>query len=264
MGGQAGTEFELTLTGNDLDDARELSFSHPGITAKQKIDEAGNPVPNQYSVTIADNCPPGVHEARVMTRLGMSSSRVFCVSSLKEVIQKRPNTSLATAMELPINSICNAAMSAQAVDHYSFNAKKGQRIVAQCAAKGIDSKLNAVLIIADAQGRDLLVERRGGALDFTVPEDGSYGIKVHELTYKGGAEYFYRLSLEEYPAGKPIAALPSTKPRQFVFLAPGGDQPQSRARRKRTRRHNQSPEDHTPRGHRRQFLPGGGCGRVRV
>ena len=38
-----------------------------------------------------------------------------------------------------------------------------------CATRGIDSKLDAVVIIADAAGRDLLVERRGGALDFAVP-----------------------------------------------------------------------------------------------
>ena len=227
MGGQVGTQFEVTLTGSHLDEARELTFSHNGISAKQLTDATGNPVPNKFVVTIADDCPPGVHEARVMTRLGMSSSRVFCVSALQEVVQKKPNTSLAQAMELSLNSVCNAAMSAQAVDHYAFQANKGQRIVVQCAAKGMDSKANAVVILADAQGRDLLVERRGGALDFHVPEEGQYVIKVHELTYKGGAEYFYRLALEEYPADKPIVDLPSTKPVNSFSWPPVGLGPQA-------------------------------------
>jgi hypothetical protein len=50
-------------------------------------------------------------------------------------------------------------------------------------------KLNTTVIVADAAGADLLVERRGGVLDFTVPEDGSYVIKVHELTFKGGPAF---------------------------------------------------------------------------
>ncbi len=211
MGGQAGTEVEITITGEELDGAHKLMFSDPRITATQKLNAQGNPEPNKYLVKIAADCPPGVHEARILTRLGQSSSRVFCVGSLPEVVQKGPNTTLATAMDLPINSICNAVMTVRAVDHYAFQGKKGQRVVVQCAAQGVDSKLNAVLVIADAAGRDLLVERRGGALDFTVPEDGRYIIKVHELTYKGGPEFFYRLVVQELPAGAPVAKLPSTK-----------------------------------------------------
>src|SRR5690606_10518057 len=141
---------------------------------------AGKPIVNQYVVAIAADCPPGLYEARVMTRLGISSSRAFSVGQLRELVQAKPNTSLAAAMELPLNSICNAVMTARSVDHYAFEARQGQRIVVDCATRGIDSKLDAVVIIADAMGRDLLVERRGGVLDFTVPADGKYVIKVHE------------------------------------------------------------------------------------
>ena len=222
MGGQAGTEFEVTITGEELEGADQLAFSDPRITATPKKDVSGAPVPNTYLVKIAADCPPGVYEARAMSRLGQSSSRVFSVGSLPELVQKGPNTTLATAMELPVNSICNAAMTVRAVDYYSFQAKQGQRIVVQCAAQGIDSKLNAVLVIADAAGRDLLVERRGGALDFDVPEDGRYVIKVHELTYKGGREYFYRLAVQEYAAGAPIEPVPSTQPVNSFSWPPEG------------------------------------------
>ena len=115
-------------------------------------------------------------------------------------------------MELKVNSICNATITQRAVDHYVFAGQKGQRIIVDCATRGIDSKLDAVVIIADAAGRDLQVERRGGALDFTVPDDGRYVIKVHDLTFKGGPAYFYRLGLWELPVGAPIVRLPTTKP----------------------------------------------------
>src|SRR5690606_40576684 len=66
-------------------------------------------------VAIASDCPPGLHEARVMTRLGVSSSRIFNVSTLPEVTRQKPNTTLETAMPIEVGSICNAVMTAQAV-----------------------------------------------------------------------------------------------------------------------------------------------------
>lgn len=211
MGAKVGSQVEVTISGDNLDDADVLTFSDPRITATRKMNAAGQPEPNRYVVAIAADCPLGLHEARLMTRLGISSSRAFSVGSLDEVNQKTPNTTLATAMELKVNSICNSVMTNRAVDHYVFEGRKGQRVILECSAKGIDSKLEAVLIIGDAAGRDLVVERRSGVLDFTVPEDGKYVIKVHELTFKGGADCFYRLGLWELPADATVVRMPSTK-----------------------------------------------------
>lgn len=211
MGGKAGSTFEVTITGEHLDEISELSFSHPGITARPASGSDGQPVPNRFIVAIAEDCPTGLHEARVMTRLGISSSRIFSVGSLPEVIQTSGNTTLDKAMELPVNSVCNAAMTARSVDFYRFDARQGQRIVIECAAQGIDSKLKPVLIVADADGSDLQVERRGGSIDFSVPETGSYVIKVHELTYNGGPHYFYRLIVRAAEPGSVIPRPASTR-----------------------------------------------------
>src|SRR5688572_11604755 len=92
MGGQAGTQVEVTISGENLEDADQLAFSDPRITAAPKLDAAGKPIANKYLVTIAADCPPGVYEARVMSRLGMSSSRIFSVGALPEVVQSAKNT----------------------------------------------------------------------------------------------------------------------------------------------------------------------------
>jgi hypothetical protein len=210
MGGRAGTTVEIAITGDNLDDADQLLFSDARLVAARKLAANGQPEPNKYTVTIDPACPAGVYETRVLTRLGLSSSRIFSVGTLDEVHQKSPNTTLAAPQELPLNSVCNAATSVRAVDYYAFTAKQGQRVIVDCATRGIDSKLDAVVIVADSAGRDLLVERRGGVLDFNVPADGRYVIKVHELTFKGGPEFFYRLGLWEQPAGTPIVRQPST------------------------------------------------------
>lgn len=211
MGGQVGTTVDITITGEELDDASELLFSDPHLTAVPKLDATGKPVPNQYTITVAADCPVGVYETRVRTRLGVSSARVFSVNNLPELMQKPGNTSVANAMELPINTIVNAVMSGRSADHYRFTGKKGQRVFVDVAARGIDSKLEAVVVIGDSLGRDLVVERRTGALDYTLPEDGNYIIKVHELTYQGGAAYFYRLALRELAVGAVAVRQPATR-----------------------------------------------------
>jgi hypothetical protein len=102
-------------------------------------------------------------------------------------------------------------MTARSIDFFSFEAQKGQRVVVEAAAEGIDSKLKPVLIVADAKGADLVVERRGGAIDFTAPEAGQYVVKVHDLTYNGGPYYFYRLALRTAAEGARVARLPATR-----------------------------------------------------
>ncbi|MCA9084277.1 MAG: PPC domain-containing protein [Planctomycetaceae bacterium] len=211
MGGQVGTTVEVTIAGDNFEDVEELIFSHPGITAVPVRNDAGVPVANRFTVNIAADCPAGIHEARTMTRLGVSSSRVFSVGTLPEVVQTAGNTSLEKAMTLTVNSLCNGAVTKQAVDYYSFEAQKDQRVVVDCAARGVDSKMYPVLVVADEKGNDLQVERRGGAVDFTAPADGTYVVKVHDLTFDGGPYHFYRLVLQSLEADQRIVRQPSTR-----------------------------------------------------
>ena len=227
MGAQVGTQVTVTITGENLEQVEELLFSHAGITATAARDQNGQLLENQFVVTVADDCPPGIYEARVMSRLGISSSRVFTVGMLPEVVRTSPNTSRETAMPLPMNVMCNASASRQAVDYYSFKARQDQRIAVDCAAQGIDSKLKPVLIIADADGNDLQVERRGGAIDFRPPKDGTYLIKIHDLTYNGGPPCFYRLALRELKPDSLLTRLPATARVSSFSWPPAGFDPQS-------------------------------------
>ena len=225
MGGQAGSTVEVTVTGENLEEVTELSFSTPLITAK--------PVPGaerKFAVTIAPDAPVGVHDARVWSRLGVSSARAFSVSRLPEVTKAQPNNTLETALELPVGVICNAAMTKRAVDFYRFQGVKGRRVVIDCAATGIDSRLTPVVVLADAKGADLKVNRTGGVIDFTLPADGAYVIKVNDLTYQGGERHFYRLALQEVPAGAPAPRQPQTQAVSAMSWPPQGLSAEASAR----------------------------------
>jgi hypothetical protein len=195
MGGQAGQSVEVTITGENIEDVTELTFSTPKITAKPVAGAV-----NKFNVSIAADAAVGVYDARVMSRLGMSSVRAFSVNKLPELVRTKANNTLETALPLAVGSICNATMTKRTVDFYSFQGVKGQAVAIDCAAVGIDSRLTPVLILADGKGADLKVNRTGGMIDFTPPADGSYIIKVSDLTYQGGERHFYRLALQKSPA----------------------------------------------------------------
>ncbi len=195
MGGQAGQSVEVTITGENIEDVTELTFSSPKITAKPVAGAT-----NKFTVSIAADAPVGVYDARVMSRLGVSSVRAFSVNKLPEVVRTKANNTLETALPLAVGSICNATMTKRAVDFYSFQGVKDQAVAIDCAAVGIDSRLTPVLILADGKGADLKVNRTGGMIDFTPPADGTYIIKVSDLTYQGGERHFYRLALQKGPA----------------------------------------------------------------
>ena len=46
-GGKAGTSFEVSVSGPDLDDAMQIHFSNSGITATQKMSVANLPETNK-------------------------------------------------------------------------------------------------------------------------------------------------------------------------------------------------------------------------
>ena len=44
MGGQAGTNVDVTISGDNIEDVELLRFSHPGLTAIPKLDANGLPI----------------------------------------------------------------------------------------------------------------------------------------------------------------------------------------------------------------------------
>ncbi len=210
VGGQVGTSFEVAITGDYLEGAEALLFSGSGIVATPRRSADGKVVPNKFTVAIDKTIPVGIYEARVLARLGASSPRAFCVGNLPEITKSKPNTTLETALELPMNAACNAVLTKKAVDYYTFTATAGTRVFIECAAAGIDSKLTPVLIVADQNGKDLTSTRSGGILDFIIPADGKYVLKTHSLTFQGGPDQFYRLAISQIPADAPLPRQLST------------------------------------------------------
>jgi hypothetical protein len=199
-GGKVGTTFEIVVSGVDLDDATQLRFSTTNISATPKINETtGLTEANRFIVTIASNAPIGICDLRVAGRFGISNPRAFVIGQWAEAPEKSGNNALETATEIGLGSTINGQADANALDHFKFAARKGERVLIECAAEEIDSKMQASLLLCDLSGRELEQSRGGGLLDFTAAADGQYILKVHDFLYRGGAEYFYRLTVGTSP-----------------------------------------------------------------
>ncbi len=213
-GGRAGSTVEVAVAGVDLDDATRIYFSHAGIKSAPAKDS------NKFTVTIGAEAPPGLYEARVVGRYGVSNPRVFVVGDLPETVEPSGNNSAESAAIIASGTTVNGRVSANAVDYFKLTAKQGQRLLIECVAKAIDSRMDTVLSLVDANGRELERNRRGGVLDFTAPADGGYLLKVHDFTYRGGEEFFYRLTVSTAPRIDfifPPAGQPGTKSKFMVY-----------------------------------------------
>ncbi len=219
-GGKSGTEFEITVAGTDLDEADALHFSHPGIAATLKS-------PNHFAVKIPPQFPVGIYDVRVIGKLGVSNPRAFAVGDRLEVIRTKAHDKAEAAVELPVGSIFNGNATAAVADWFKFTAKKGERILIECAAREIDSRMSPVLAVLDAGGREIETVRKGGLLDFTAPSDGQFVVKLNDLTFGGGPEFFYRLKISKGPFVDfifPPAGVPGTKATFTIYGRglPGG------------------------------------------
>ncbi|MGE3804881.1 MAG: hypothetical protein AB7K24_09440, partial [Gemmataceae bacterium] len=217
-GGKLGSTVEVIIGGADLDDATALEFYHPGLKAeripdppppkpdpKDKKPKPPPTPPTKFKVTIAGNVAPGIYDARVIGKWGVSNPRAFVVGDLAEVMETEPNDDVDKAQKLEINQVVNGTINKNVdVDYFLFTGKKGQRVLAHCAASSIDSRATPFLQIIAADGRRLAgnwrFDDRDAFVDVTLPSDGDYLIRVNEHAYLfGGNEYFYRLTLSQKP-----------------------------------------------------------------
>ena len=195
-GVKAGETVEIEVRGSDLDGATILWFDHPGLRAFHLKG-------TRFRVACAPGTPPGHHDVRAFGTFGVTNPRTFVVGGLPESLEAEPNNSPTQANVLAVNSVVNGEVTATDVDHFAFEGRKGQRVWLDLEAERVDSRLDATLRLFDAKGRELAESRDAeGAdpfLDVTLPDDGRYVVKLHDVIFRGSNEHPYRLTLSDGP-----------------------------------------------------------------
>ena len=208
-GGKIGSQVELKIVGTDLDEVDQLVFSHAGLKATQKTSPAGDlqktarRAPGEFVLQIGADVPAGVYEVRAVGRFGMSNPRAFHVAGYEELSETGNISSREQAMPVPLGSVVSGRVDADSIDYFKITAEKGQRLLVDCWAQRVDSRMDGTLVLYDPDGRELRrvrdVARRDPVLDLTAPVAGDYVVGLYDFTYGGGAEHFYRLAVHRGP-----------------------------------------------------------------
>ncbi len=211
LGGQAGSEVVLETRGKDLDEVKTLHFDHPGLKA---VHVKGT----DFRVAIAADVPPGSYEVRAVGKYGISGAQLFEVGrGLTEVAEVEPNDNPDKAQRVPMNAAVNGKSDNNGDDFFRFAAKKGERVVVDCRAFRLNSRLRAIVSVLAADGRVLAASRpyyyqTDPLVDFTAPADGDYLVRLHDMTFLGGLPY--RLIISNHPQIEnafPAAIAPGAK-----------------------------------------------------
>ncbi len=209
--GRIGESLKVSLHGSHLEELSELRFTHPGIVA-HRVTQPGNeflpnpcPVGSEFQVTIGDDVPPGIYEARAVCYLGITTARPFVVApnDSNEVMESSDHSTRDTALEVELNSVISGTVSSRGIDWYRFTAPGGQRVLLEILAERIDSRMDGLLIAYDSDGREVARNRdtygRDPFLEVSPDQDTEYFLAVSDILYRGGPEHFYRLSISNKP-----------------------------------------------------------------
>jgi hypothetical protein len=187
-GARQGTTVQVTLTGQDLDQLTSLHFSDARITAKAG---AAN---NVFSVSVPADVPAGTYDVRAVGRYGMSNPRAFVVGAFEETVAQGANTTPQAATPLGLGTTASAVAAPSAAHFYRLSLRKAEHVALILRTRSIDSRMDPSMVLTDSSGRECAVSRRSDPIDFTAPAEGDYLLNVHDVTYRGGPEFFYRLT----------------------------------------------------------------------
>jgi hypothetical protein len=170
------------------------------------------------------NGEPGVYPLAVRKEDGIVNRLPFAVDNLPESLEREPNHSIATAQPVTLPIIVNGRVErAGDWDVFRFEGRAGDAIVAEVYARRLDSPLDSVLKLTDADGKQLAYnddhEDKGAGLDThfadsyvtaTLPADGTYYIHLGDAQRQAGPDYAYRLRISAPRPDFALRAVPST------------------------------------------------------
>jgi hypothetical protein len=208
LGGRVGQPVELTLTGTQLTDAIGLLLPFP-VT----VQFAGDGQKLTAKFTVPADAPLGTHPLRLITRTGVSNVRVFCVDELPEISDGPDQRRRSTALPVPVPVVVNGRVPSEASTFYKLTAQAGQRLTFEVLSRRLGQPLDPVVLLHDARtdrelagvfSDDAPGLQSDSRLSYTCKAAGDYLLEVRDSTYRGGADYTYRLRIADVPTATSV------------------------------------------------------------
>lgn len=201
---QRGVETKIRLFGKNLFDLAEIKF-HNSKLSGHLIREGDGMANEAWALVIAESdLRRGAYELSVVNTNGESGKIPLQVDDLPQVYLKKIDPGKAPGvLQWPV-SVWGTHQKSGDTDEFAIDAKSGQTLIFDVAAKRFGSKSEIVLSMFDSTGR-LLATSSGmdgsnePLLAHTFTSDGRFTIRINELILGASVDHFYRLSIGEFP-----------------------------------------------------------------
>lgn len=221
-GAQRGTTVEVRVGGHYFHGDAGFALTGPGTTSSPRIRETETvwfegpllplsasqrqedyPRDHAATIQVAEDAPLGVRYWQAWTSQGVTSSRVFVIGDLPEVVEQEiDGAPIPTRVTLPV-TINGRIFPREEMDIWTFEARRGQSITCAVQAQALGSPLETRLQIADAQGTVLheAIAPPGSdpQIRFAAPDDGTYQVRLQDVQFGGLQNYVYRLTITAGP-----------------------------------------------------------------
>ncbi|MFC1467212.1 hypothetical protein ACFLQY_00765 [Verrucomicrobiota bacterium] len=200
-----------------MQDPDRLQKKLPKDKAAEEMKRQLNPQLSErlvLEVTIAADALDGERELRIQTPGGVSNPIFFHVGNLNEASELEPNDDHHAVdlqeVELPV--LINGQIMPGDIDHFRFEAKKGDQLVVDVSARklipyladAVPGWFQATLALFDEEGNEVAFAddykfNPDPVLFYDVPEDGRYILEIRDSIYRGREDFVYRVSVGKLP-----------------------------------------------------------------
>jgi hypothetical protein len=161
--------------------------------------------PKDYggAMAIAADAAPGLRYWRLATSQGATASMKFVVGELPEIVEREvEGESVAVGVALPI-TINGRIFPREDLDEWSFTGRQGETIRAEVFSARLGYPLEARLVLVGPDGKPLAEDTGSMAGDAcvgaTLPLDGTYTLRIHDVNFSGLQHFVYRLTVTNGP-----------------------------------------------------------------
>ncbi len=167
---------------------------------------------------------PGVYTVSTRGKGGYFSNRApFAFDSLPEITEEEPNNTAKKAQSVKLPVIINGRMDKPGdVDIFKFEGHAGDQVVAEVSARRLDSPLDSVVKLTDANDQCLAINddnedlatglnthHADSYMRATLPSNGTYYVHISDTEHNGGEEYAYRLRVSAPQIDFALRVVPS-------------------------------------------------------
>jgi hypothetical protein len=170
------------------------------------------------------NAGEGVHQVAANKDGFFSNPVPFALDTLPEMFDKEPNNTIAQAQKAAMPVIINGRIDKEDDwDVFQISGNAGDSIVAEVHARRLDSPVDSVVKLTDANGQLVAFnddrEDLGAGINThhadsyfmaKLPADGTYYVHIGDTGRKGGEEYGYRLRISAPRPDFALRIMPSS------------------------------------------------------